>query len=107
MAKGGFAALNLFMKQRNKDLKPSNNNGSKCILTLSDITGRGFYHLYFCHSNLFRVSGFGISDLNDRVDCLRPLPGGFLRPPDLRKECLLTSHGPVLRASLSSFVCGR
>jgi hypothetical protein len=74
MTKGGFAALNLFIEQRNKDLKPSNNNGSKCILTVSDITGRGFYHLYFCHSNLFRA-GFGISDLNAELIVFAPFQG--------------------------------
>ena len=39
------------LKQRNKDVKPANNNGSKCILTVRYMTVVGF-----CHSNLFRAS---------------------------------------------------
>ena len=47
-----------FLKQRNKDLKADNNNRSKYILTVSDLTVLGFCHLVFYHSDLFRASDF-------------------------------------------------
>ena len=50
---------------------------------VSDITALGFCHWYFVIRICFV---FRISDLNHRGNCLRPLPGGFLRPSAPRVE---------------------